>query len=201
MINRWRLVDYNVSAITNKEYVIPINVINGLPYITMRLHTDEEWSTLPHVLLTADRKWDPRVLDNAHHRRYWRLGIDLADWRLLNQANPQGWISTVTWASSLGMQRYGGLPPDALPLVMPETAIGWTPHDRRPFTSLCWAANSITFYITLLVFNIGSHLTKAIVGAVGRASSPQAGTLAYIALMRLQWAKVGNQLGNSAKKI
>ena len=51
--------------ITNDEYIIPINVINGLPYITMRRYTDEEWTTLPHVLLTVDRKWDPRILDNT----------------------------------------------------------------------------------------------------------------------------------------
>ena len=51
--------------ITNDEYVMPINFINGLPYVPMRPYTDEEWVKLPHVLLTADKKWDPRVLDNS----------------------------------------------------------------------------------------------------------------------------------------
>ena len=51
--------------ITNDEYVMPINFTNGLPYIPMRPYTDEEWVKLPHVLLTADKKWDPRVLDNS----------------------------------------------------------------------------------------------------------------------------------------
>ena len=49
--------------IMKDEYVMPINIINGLPYIPMRPYTDEEWVKLPHVLLTAERKWDPRVLD------------------------------------------------------------------------------------------------------------------------------------------
>ena len=32
----------------------------------MRPYTDEEWTKLPHdVLLTADRKWDPCVLDGS----------------------------------------------------------------------------------------------------------------------------------------
>ena len=51
--------------ITNDEYVMPINIINGLPYVPMRPYTDEEWERLPHVLLTAHCKWDPRVLDNT----------------------------------------------------------------------------------------------------------------------------------------
>ena len=38
--------------ITNDEYVMPINIINGLPYLPMRPYTDEEWIRLPHVLGT-----------------------------------------------------------------------------------------------------------------------------------------------------
>jgi hypothetical protein len=45
-------------------YVIPINIINSLPYIQMHPYTDHEWDTLPHVVLTSDVDWDPTVLDH-----------------------------------------------------------------------------------------------------------------------------------------
>jgi hypothetical protein len=50
--------------LTLDGYAIPINIRNGLPYITMRPYTDKEWNDLPHVLLTADTEWDPTVLDH-----------------------------------------------------------------------------------------------------------------------------------------
>ena len=63
--------------ITNDEYVMPLNFINGLPFLPMRPYTDEEWTKLPHVLLTADRKWDPRVLDgNIDDIEEWSAMFD-----------------------------------------------------------------------------------------------------------------------------
>ena len=45
-------------------YVIPIDIINGLPYIQMQPNTDQEFKDLPHVLFTEGAKeWDPTVLD------------------------------------------------------------------------------------------------------------------------------------------
>jgi hypothetical protein len=31
---------------------------------SVRLYTDEEWETLPHVIWTSDEEWDPTVLDH-----------------------------------------------------------------------------------------------------------------------------------------
>jgi hypothetical protein len=45
--------------------VHPINVVSGLPYITIRPYTNEEWETLPHVVWTGDTDWDPTVLDHT----------------------------------------------------------------------------------------------------------------------------------------
>jgi len=45
-------------------YAIPINIKDGLPYVKMRPYTDDEWDTLPHVILTSDVDWDPTVLDH-----------------------------------------------------------------------------------------------------------------------------------------
>ena len=50
--------------VTNDGYALPLDIINGLPYLPMRPYTDHEWETLPHVVLTSDVDWDPTVLDN-----------------------------------------------------------------------------------------------------------------------------------------
>ena len=49
--------------LTNDGYVIPISIRHGLPYIAPHPFTDEEWDSLPHVILTGDADWDPSVLD------------------------------------------------------------------------------------------------------------------------------------------
>jgi hypothetical protein len=46
-------------------YVIPLDVKSGLPYVKMRLYTDEQWNSLPHVILTGDGDWNPSVLDHS----------------------------------------------------------------------------------------------------------------------------------------
>jgi hypothetical protein len=50
---------------TPDGYVIPIDVRRGLPYITMRPFTDEEFEELPHVLWTSEDDWDPTSLDSV----------------------------------------------------------------------------------------------------------------------------------------
>ena len=49
---------------THHGYILPLDIINGLPYLKMCPNTDEEFNTLPHVVLTGGNQWDPRVLDN-----------------------------------------------------------------------------------------------------------------------------------------
>jgi hypothetical protein len=50
---------------TPDGYVIPIDVRRGLPYITMRPFTDEEFEELLHVLWTSEDDWDPTSLDSV----------------------------------------------------------------------------------------------------------------------------------------
>jgi hypothetical protein len=50
---------------TPDGYIIPIDVRRGLPYITMRPFTDEEFKELPHVLWTSEDDWDPTSLDSV----------------------------------------------------------------------------------------------------------------------------------------
>lgn len=49
---------------TNDGYAIPIDIINGLPYIKMQPNTDKQFEELPHVIFTSGAEWDPTVLDN-----------------------------------------------------------------------------------------------------------------------------------------
>ena len=46
-------------------YIIPLNIRNGLVYLPMETHTEDEWHTLPHVVMTGPGRWDPTVLDNT----------------------------------------------------------------------------------------------------------------------------------------
>ena len=48
---------------TNEGYIIPLDIINGLPYIKMVPNTKDEFESLPHILLTSGDEWDPKVLD------------------------------------------------------------------------------------------------------------------------------------------
>ena len=50
--------------ITLDNYIIPLNVVNGLPRLPMTPFTDKQWEQLPHVFLTGETDWDPRSLDN-----------------------------------------------------------------------------------------------------------------------------------------
>jgi hypothetical protein len=50
---------------TADGYIIPIDIRRGLPYITMRPFTDEEFEELPHVLWTSEDDWDPTSLDSV----------------------------------------------------------------------------------------------------------------------------------------
>ena len=50
---------------TNEGYIRPLFFENGLPYIPIRLYTDKEWETLPHIIWTSDMSWNPTTLDHT----------------------------------------------------------------------------------------------------------------------------------------
>jgi hypothetical protein len=54
---------------TNDGYVIPLDIINGLPYMRMETHTDKEFDELPHLFLTSAERWNPTILDNTISNR------------------------------------------------------------------------------------------------------------------------------------
>jgi hypothetical protein len=42
-------------------YVFPLSIRDGLPYLGMRPYLDVEYESPPHVILTSDVDWDPRL--------------------------------------------------------------------------------------------------------------------------------------------
>ena len=66
-------------------YILPLDIINGLPYLNMQKHTDKEWEELPHVVLTGEGNWDPTILDNViSDRDDWVNNIKDLDSGLIN---------------------------------------------------------------------------------------------------------------------
>jgi hypothetical protein len=53
--NEYKLLDDNI---------IPLSVQDGLTRRNIRPYTDQEFKTLPHVILTSELEWDPSVLDH-----------------------------------------------------------------------------------------------------------------------------------------
>jgi hypothetical protein len=69
---------------TPEGYVIPIDIVNGLPEIRGRKYTDDEYDTLPHVTFTSDVEWDPEVVDN--------IISDKEEWYSNIEALEEGWL-------------------------------------------------------------------------------------------------------------
>jgi hypothetical protein len=44
-------------------YVIPLDIINGLPYMKMRPPSDDELRDLPHIIMTSGERWNPAKHD------------------------------------------------------------------------------------------------------------------------------------------
>ena len=49
---------------TADGYTFPLSIVNGLPYLQMKPYTHTEYINLPHVILSSEEEWDPRVFDN-----------------------------------------------------------------------------------------------------------------------------------------
>jgi hypothetical protein len=47
-------------------YIIPLSMKDGIARLQIRPYTDNEWDTLPHVILTSELEWDPSVLDHDY---------------------------------------------------------------------------------------------------------------------------------------
>jgi hypothetical protein len=50
---------------TNDGYVIPLDIINGLPYLKMQPPNDAEMNALPHVIFTSGDEWNSTHPDHS----------------------------------------------------------------------------------------------------------------------------------------
>ena len=63
--------------VTPDGYAIPLDIANGLVFMNSRAFTDDEWNDLPHVVMTRDAPWNPRVHDHeASESDAWRENQD-----------------------------------------------------------------------------------------------------------------------------
>ena len=46
--------------------IVPFAIRQGLTYLDIRPPTDEEYTTLPHIIMTSDEDWDPSVADHEY---------------------------------------------------------------------------------------------------------------------------------------
>ena len=51
--------------VTPDQWIIPFNIINGLPRMPMQPPMDDDLDNLPHVIVTSDDIWDPSVHDHT----------------------------------------------------------------------------------------------------------------------------------------
>ena len=57
--------------ITPDGYAIPLHVRDGLVYMDMQPYTNEQFDTLPHIIMTSDLPWDPTVFDGSNDNEEW----------------------------------------------------------------------------------------------------------------------------------
>ncbi len=70
-------------------YILPLDIINGLPYLHMVPNTDAEFDTLPHIVLTSSAKWNPRCLDHIlSERPDWTNVVKDLDEGLITKDTP-----------------------------------------------------------------------------------------------------------------
>lgn len=58
--------------------IYPLDFVNGLPYMKTGAFTDDEWSTLLHIVLTSDGEWDPLAYDHDinNNKGWYKVQLD-----------------------------------------------------------------------------------------------------------------------------
>jgi hypothetical protein len=63
--DRSRNVGGKQRITTPDGYYIPLHTLQELAYFQLRPPTDDELSSLPHVIVTSDQEWDSLCLDKS----------------------------------------------------------------------------------------------------------------------------------------
>jgi len=61
----------NASQPPLEGYVIPLNIVQGLPRMAICPFWDQAWDNLPHAILMSELDWDPSQLDLALKDDKW----------------------------------------------------------------------------------------------------------------------------------
>eukprot|EP00977_Amphora_coffeiformis_P024461 scaffold15918_cov194-Amphora_coffeaeformis.AAC.1 len=77
--DRARSAGRTQCVITTEGYVIPLHIRDGLPRFDMHPPTDEEMEKFPHVFLTSDANWDPRILDEEFGEEFHDSVMELPE--------------------------------------------------------------------------------------------------------------------------
>ena len=57
--------------VTLDGYILPLSIRNGLPYFDMTKPSAKDLESFPHVVLTSDKEWDPKCLDQEGDLEEW----------------------------------------------------------------------------------------------------------------------------------
>ena len=52
--------------VTPDRYIIPLDVVDGLPYMKLATLTEEDTKKYPQITLTSHMVWEPQCMDHSH---------------------------------------------------------------------------------------------------------------------------------------
>jgi hypothetical protein len=88
--DRSSLLPGGKQRIVMDGYQIPLDIVNGLPYLRCRKPTDDELAMLPHIIMTADVEWNPNIYDHTidNMETFYDETLDVVDYD--HNFNPNG---------------------------------------------------------------------------------------------------------------
>lgn len=139
--------DGKQHIIANDDYVMPLFIKNGLPFLTIMPSTDEQWNSLLHAMLTSDSDCDPSLLDTSG-------GANEDEWHDAQPSLPKG-------PSSPLFDEYGELRRGALT------------HELFYFDAeTCNAEDELDDIVDACVLDSHSYLVNAVKNAVTFKNPP-----------------------------
>ena len=64
------------QCLVKDDYIMLIDMQDGLPFIRMRPYANKEFKTPPHIIMTSDMNWNPSRIDSViSQRNDWRQRI------------------------------------------------------------------------------------------------------------------------------
>ena len=128
-------------------YVLPVDILEGLPYLRTRAYTDKEYDKLPHVILSSESDWDPTVFDtkppvNRDTVLKYLKEAKIEHWHGTSHNFVQHWLAQVCLAETLikgrleleQLQDELGPPPHWGPRIIPPPEEEYIFYRNEPET-------------------------------------------------------------------